>query len=96
MELGDVSEAILTNPHIFLSRRCKFKRGKITAKESSEESVLDLDVIADTGSRSYLNNDNFIITMVKTTNIFEYFHVLGTSHTLVYLYSPNPLEVRFC
>ena len=96
LELGEV-QAILTKHHIFLLRKCKFK------SEKNCKSIIRIVCaevrrqLTDTSSSSYLNNnDNFITMMIIKNNIFEYFNVLAIPHTLVYLCSPDPLEVRFC
>ena len=95
LELGEV-QAILTKHHIFLLRKWKFK------SEKNCKSIIRIvcaDVrrqLTDTSSSSYLNNNDNFITMVIIKNIFEYFNALGISHTLVYLCSPDPLEVRYC
>ena len=96
LDLGEV-QAILTKHHIFLLRKWKFK------SEKNRKSIIRIVCaevrrqLTDTSSFSYLNNnDNFITMMIIKNNIFEYFNVLGIPHTLVYLCSPDPLEVRFC
>lgn len=61
MELGEVSEAVLTNAHIFLSRKWKFKREKF-AEESLGYSMLKLEVRSPTLAYTYLNNNDNLIT----------------------------------
>ena len=97
LELGEV-QAILTKPHIFLLRRWKFKSEKNCKNVIRVVCAEVRHQLTDTSSSSYLNNNDNFITMViiKKKIFFEYFSVLGIPRTLVYLCSPDSLEIRFC